>query len=156
MTDILQSSDGRSMLFCIFVTYKAKAVLFLSRAVLLCTFHFPRKGFWHNVVLIKGDFCSILFRFLYVFFNTMQGERRGRGIFGFGVFFLLTFLFFFFFLFELTPGQRIIFFCPHQQLQKSLPVRQGFAKPTCRAALSGSFRFFPILFYFLEWRKKKF
>ena len=43
------------------------AVLFLSRAVLLCMFHFPRKGFWHNVVLIKGDFCSILFRFLCAF-----------------------------------------------------------------------------------------
>lgn len=90
MTDILQSSGCRSMLLCIFVTYKAKAVLFLSRAVLLCMFHFPRKGFWHNVVLIKGDFCSILFRFLcafcvfsfffFFFYYTMQGQRQERGI----------------------------------------------------------------------------
>lgn len=56
------------MLFCIFVPHKAKPVLFLSRAVLLWTFPFPRKGFWHNVVLIKADFCSILFSFLFIFF----------------------------------------------------------------------------------------
>lgn len=83
------------MLLCIFVTYKAKAVLFLSRAVLLCMFHFPRKGFWHNVVLIKGDFCSILFRFLcafcvfsFFFFFTIQCRGRGRseGLFGVGFF----------------------------------------------------------------------
>lgn len=66
----------------------------LSRAVLLWTFHFPRKGFWHNVVLIKGDFCSILFRFLYVFFSTQcRGRGGSKGVFGFG---LLGFFRFFF------------------------------------------------------------
>lgn len=62
------------VLFCIFVPHKAKPVLFLSRAVLLWTFPFPRKGFWHNVVLIKADFCSILFSFFF-FLNHNAGAK---------------------------------------------------------------------------------
>lgn len=107
MTDILQSSDGRSMLLCIFVTCKAKAVLFLNRAVLLCTFHFPRKGFWHNVVLIKGDFCSILFR-LVCFSTQCRGRGWTEGFWRLEFYFLELFPLFLLFP-QLTPGQNNIF-----------------------------------------------
>lgn len=68
------------VLFCIFVPHKAKPVLFLSRAVLLWTFPFPRKGFWHNVVLIKADFWSILFSFFFKKTFFLKSQCRSKGL----------------------------------------------------------------------------
>lgn len=142
------------MLFCIFVPHKAEPVLFLSRAVLLWTFPFPRKGFWHNVVLIKADFCSILFSFFVFFLITMQDQRIVIFYF-FIILVVVDFFLFLYFFSALIPGQRLRFFYPHQQVQKSSPAQEGFAKPTCRAQISAGFRVFPVLLNFLRYCKKK-
>lgn len=119
------------MLFCIFVPHKAKPVLFLSRAVLLWTFPFPRKGFWHNVVLIKADFCSILFSFFF-FFNHNAGAKDCIHFFFFFIPVVVEFfLFYYFSCAHSRPEIKI--FLPTSTGPKILTCAGGF----CQNHLSG-------------------